>query len=223
MISPEAFLFGFTQGFVIGPLSLYAIREGLNPKKGSWYQIQVLLGSFVVDFFYLLLATYGMAQFVEISWIKMLMWVGAAYLLIKMGVNSIHERPGKLNFHHIHKHKLSFFDTDFFRGLVVSLFNPMAVVFSLMVIGSLYASYNGPVGPAAFAVNVNVGGFVAGLVVCLLTFMVRQVFHPWMIRKLMLVGSFVLIIYGLFFSWKAIQEAAPMVDAAFSSLLMISL
>lgn len=221
MISPEAFLFGFTQGFVIGPLSLYGIREGLNPKKGFWYQLQVILGSAVVDIVYLLLATYGVASFVEISWVKMFMWSGAGYMLIRMGINSITEKPGRMNFHHAHRHKLAFFDSDFVRGFIVSLFNPMAVVFSVMIVGSLYATYTGPVSPAAFAMNVNVGGFLAGFIVCLLTLLIRQIFHPWMLKKFMMLGSFVLIAYGVYFSWMAIKEAAPIVDAAFSSILSL--
>lgn len=219
MFAPEAFIFGFTQGFVIGPLSLYAIREGLNPKKGFWYQLQVILGSFVVDIFYLLLATYGIAQFVEISWVKMFMWTGAAYMLIRMGINSLREAPGRMTFHHAHRHKLAFFDTDFFKGFIVSLFNPMAVVFCVMIVGSLYASYEGSAGPASFAMSVNMGGFAAGLIVCALTFMIRQVFHPWMLKKVMMLGSFVLIGYGVYFSYKALLEGGPMVQAAFTSLL----
>lgn len=219
MFTPEAFLFGFTQGFVIGPLSLYAIREGLNPKKGFWYQLQVLLGSAVVDIVYLLLATYGIAHFVEIGWVKMFMWSGAGYMLIRMGINSIHEKPGRTTYAHAHRHKLAFFDSDFVKGFIVSLFNPMAVVFSVMIVGSLYASYTGSTGPAMFAMNVNMGGFLAGLIVCALTFMVRQIFHPWMLKKFMFVGSLVLVGYGVFFSWKALVEAGPVVQAAFTSIL----
>ncbi|MFA6024309.1 MAG: LysE family transporter [Candidatus Gracilibacteria bacterium] len=218
MFTPEAFLFGFTQGFVLGPLSLYAIREGLNPKKGFWYQLQVILGSFVVDIVYLLMATYGIAHFVENQWVKVVMWTFAGCILIRMGFNSLHEKPGRLTYIKLHGHRLTFFDNDFVKGFIVSLFNPMAVVFSLMIVGSLYASYAGSSGPATFAMNVNLGGVAAGLIVCGLTYAVRQVFHAWMIKKLMFVGSMVLIGYGAYFSFKAFAEIQPMVEAAFASI-----
>lgn len=202
-ISQSAFIFGFTQGFIIGPLSLFAIREGLNPKKGFWYQMQVYAGSTVVDIFYLLLATYGAAQFIENGIVQVVMWSLAAYMLINMGINSFHERPKKLSFHHMHKKKLTFYETDLFRGFALNLVNPVAIVFWIVVVGSMYGDYVGTISPIVFALNIVLGGSLSCIIVAFVTLALKQVFHAWMLKRLMQAGSLVLIGYGLWFTWKA--------------------
>lgn len=211
MINPQAFIFGFSQGFVIGPISLFAIREGLDPKRGFWYQVQVYMGATVVDIIYLLLASYGAAQFIENSYVKFFMWAAAAYLLISMGYNSLRQKPKRISLQHMHRHRHHFYETDFFRALLINLVNPLAVIFWILVAGGLYAEYAATVSPFIFAMNIVVGGTISSLLVTLLTLVVRQIFHQWMIQKLIQVGSVVLIGYGLYFSLKALLELQPLV------------
>lgn len=217
MFTLEAFIFGFTQGFVLGPLTLFAIREGLNPRKGVWFELEVFLGAFVTNIFYLMLATYGVTRFIEYDWVRLFMWSAAAYMLIRMGINSLLEHDSRMSFKHAHRHQLRspfrFLENDFFKGFLLSLFNPMAIVFSLLVVGSLYATYSGPSGPAGFAMSVNLGGFLSSLAVCVLTLFVREIFRPWMLKKILILGSFILIVYGAYFSYKALLEAVPLVQA----------
>ena len=207
----SAFGFGFTQGFVVGPVTIFAISEGLDSKKGFWYQIQVILGATIVDIIYLLLAAYGAAEFIDNSIVKLIMWSGASYLLIHMGVNSFHERPHKISFQHMHRHRMKFIDSDFIKAFGINLINPMAIVFWIMVAGSLYGQYKGMISPAAFAGNIVVGGILSSLIIACATLIVRKIFHPWMLRKLNQAGSLVLIFYGLQFFGKAVKEAGPIV------------
>ncbi len=211
MLNPQAFIFGFTQGFVIGPISLFGIREGLDPKRGFWYQMQVIFGATMVDIVYLLLSAYGAAQFIEYSLVKLAMWSVASYMLISMGYNSLRERPKKLSLKHLHRHKAKFYETDFFKAFMMNLVNPLAIVFWVMVAGSLYADYAATVTPFVFAMNIVVGGTVSSLIVAFATLLVRHIFHQWMIEKLVKLGSFVLIGYGIFFSFKALTELKPFV------------
>ncbi|MFA5793219.1 MAG: LysE family transporter [Candidatus Gracilibacteria bacterium] len=217
LISQSALLFGFTQGFVIGPLSLFAIREGLNPKKGFWYQMQVYCGSILVDIFYLMLATYGAAKFIENDIVQVIMWSLAAYMLINMGINTFHERPKRMSFHNMHRQKLKFYQTDFFRGFALNIVNPMAIVFWIVVAGSMYGDYASTVSPGVFAMNIVVGGIPSCIIVALLTLLLREVFHTWMLKKLMQAGSLVLVGYGLWFTWKA-ANCLPGLVVGFASL-----
>ena len=209
MISLQAFILGFTQGFVIGPISLFGIREGLDPKRGFWYQLQVILGATLVDIGYLLLSSYGAAQFIEYGLVKFAMWSVAAYLLLSMGYNSFFEKPKRLTIQNVHRHRTKFYETDFFRAILLNLVNPLAIVFWVMVAGSLYGSYSEPITPFVFAANIVVGGTLSALVVALATLMVRHVFHQWMLKKLMKVGSLVLIGYGIYFLFQAILAFQP--------------
>ena len=216
IFNPGAFTFGFTQGFVVGPITIFGIQEGLNEKKGFWYQVQVILGATIVDIIYLLLATYGAAQFIDNSVVKLIMWSLAAYMLIHMGVNSLRAKPGKVSFHHMHRHRSKLFETDFFKGFAMNVVNPMAIVFWLMVAGSLYGQYKGLVTPPVFAFNVILGGLISSLSVAIMTIFVKKVFHASMLQNLMKFGSVLLIIYGFWFSGKAAMEAKPLMDSLLS-------
>ncbi|MFA4815060.1 MAG: LysE family transporter [Candidatus Gracilibacteria bacterium] len=219
MFTPEAFIFGFIQGFVIGPITLYGIREGLNPRRGLWFQLQVTLGATLVDAVYLILATNGMIHFLDYGWIRLMMWSVAAYMLLNMGIDSLRGENGKKKLQHIHRHKLQFFDSDFFKGFLMCMTSPMAITYAVIVVGGLYAGYAASVSPTVFALNVNMGGFFTSLLIVSLTFMLRHVFHQWMLKKLMMAGSLVLVGYGVYFSWKAILEVGPTVEALSASLL----
>lgn len=219
MFTPEAFLFGFLQGFAIGPITLYGIREGLNPKRGFWFQIQVTLGAALVDVIYLILATNGVIHFVDYQWVRLVMWAVAAYMLLTMGVDSLRGDMGKKKLQHVHRHKLHFFDSNFFKGFFMCMTSPLAITYAVMVVGSLYASYATSVPPTVFALNVCMGGFTTSLLIVLSTFVLKHIFHQWMLKKLVIAGSFVLVGYGIFFSWKAVLELVPTVQALSASLL----
>lgn len=209
LLVTSAFLFGFTQGFVIGPVSLFGIKENLSHKHGLWFHMQVIMASFVVDIVYLFLGTIGAATLIEYSIVKLLMWAGAAYMLIHMGINTLRDSKSKISFQHIHRHKLKFYETDFSKAFVLCLLNPMGIVFCLMVVGSLYASYEGPANAFTFATNVNLGGVIAASIVAVAVALIKKVFHPWMLQKVVMAGSLVLFAYGLSFAWKAVSEFKP--------------
>jgi threonine/homoserine/homoserine lactone efflux protein len=206
LFSASAFWFGFSQGFVIGPISLFAIREGLNPRRGFWFQLQVILGATLVDVAYIMLAIYGVAGFIDNNLVQLVMWALAAYLLLTMGVNTYHERSGKMSFEHLHRHKTQFLKTDFFRAILMNLVNPVAVVFAVLVFGSMYGDYAELLSPFGFAMNVTAGGLLTALLIALLTLAVRHVFHQWMLQKMLKAGSLMLVGYGLWFLWKAAEH-----------------
>ena len=119
MLFWPAFIFGFTQGFVVGPITLYGIREGLDVRKGTWFQVQVILGACFVDTFYLFLGTYGIINFINHDWVRAVMWLGASYLLTSMGWHSLRDHTSKRGFQHMHRHKLHFFDSEFVKGILM--------------------------------------------------------------------------------------------------------
>ncbi|MFA5855375.1 MAG: LysE family transporter [Candidatus Gracilibacteria bacterium] len=203
LLATSAIFFGFTQGLIIGPLSLYAIREGLNPCRGIKCEAEVFTGALLVDITYSLLAMYGAASFINYGPVQTVLWTLAAYMLITMGINSFHSRQKKMSFHHLHRHKLAFYDNDFFRGLMINMVNPMAIVFWVVVGGSMYADYSSVMPPFIFALNIIAGTIPAYFVTILVTFFIRRIFHQWMLKRLIQAGSLVLTGYGLWFTWRA--------------------
>ncbi len=216
MLFWEAFIFGFFQAFAIGPISLYGIREGLNPRKGVFMQLEVILGAALVELVYLALATNGVTGIMNYTWVQTLLWVAAAYMLGSMGYHGLKDPSNKGSLQHAHRHKLKFFDSDFFKGFLMCICSPMALVFSFIVVGGMYTSYAAQVSPMSFALSVNLGGILTMLLITAATFAVRHVFHKWMLTKLVRAGSYVLIGYGIWFGWKALLGLQPMVVAFIS-------
>ncbi len=212
----EAFAFGFFQSFAIGPIALYGIQEGLNPHKGVLMQLQVILGASLVKLVYLLLAVNGVSSLVNQEWVQTILWSCAAYLLIHMGYHSLKNPIRKTSPGHRHHHKLRFFDSDFVKGFLMCLCSPMAIVFSFVVVGGMYSEYANTVSPLHFALSINIGGITTMLLITVATFAVRHIFHKWMLVKLVRMGSYILIGYGIWFAWKAILGVQPMVMAMIS-------
>lgn len=212
----EAFMFGFFQSFAIGPISLYGIREGLNPRKGIVMQLEVIFGAAIVELTYLILATNGITGIMNYEWVQTLLWVAAAYMLGSMGYHSLKDPTSKGSLQHMHRHRLKFFDSDFFKALLMCLCSPMALVFCFIVVGGMYSGYATEVSPLKFALSVNIGGIVTMLLITAATFAVRHVFHKWMLTKLVHAGSYILIGYGIWFGWKALLGLQPLVVALIS-------
>jgi threonine/homoserine/homoserine lactone efflux protein len=123
-----------------------------------------------VSFVYLLLATYGVAHFLEGSGIQLMLWVLSSYLLIHMGLNSLHAKKTKLSLAHAKGHKLKLLDADFFKGFVICLFNPLAIVGAFVIVGGLYASHTGGASPLSFTLSVLAGDFLSAILIAGVTF-----------------------------------------------------
>lgn len=212
MFVPEAFIFGFTQGLIVGPVVLCGFQEGIDPKKGFWCQLQVSLGAMAVSFVYLLLATYGVAHFLEGSVIQFTLWVLSSYLMIHMGLNSLHAKKSKVSLAHAKAHKAKLLDADFFKGFLICLFNPLAIVGAFVIVGGLYASHQGGASPLSFTLSVLSGDFLAAILIASATFFIKHIFRPWMLQKFIQMGSFTLIAYGFYFGWMALAEFRPLVE-----------
>lgn len=217
LFNADAFIFGLSQGLVIGPITIFGIQEGLNVHRGFKYQLQVIFGATLVDVVYLMLSAYGIARIIDNNWARLVLWTFGAYMLMRMGINSYYERPHRFSLKHLHRHKLRFLDTDFFKAFCLNLVNPLAIVFWTVVAGGIYADSQGIISPPAFAMNIVVGGLITSLIVAGLTFLVKKIFRPYMLIKLIKLGSLILISYGLWFFGKAVTEVAPIVSAAIST------
>lgn len=211
----SAFIFGLSQGFVVGPITLFGIQEGLNPKRGFWYQVQVSLGATCIDILYLLLAAYGAAQFLEYNLVKLILWSISSYMLIHMGLNSFSGRTKRMSLNHMHNSRARFYDSDFAKAMLINLFNPLAIVFWIMVAGGLYAESAQLITPFWFAMNIVGGGLIISFLVACTTMLVRKIFHQWMLTKLIRLGSLMLMGYGFYFSFKALMELKPMLVSLF--------
>ncbi|MEK7673073.1 MAG: LysE family transporter [Patescibacteria group bacterium] len=222
ILVPAAFIFGFTQGFVVGPLTLFCIKEGLTQKHGFKLSMQVIFGGTLVEILYLMLATIGVTQFIDYGPVKTIMFIAAAYMLIHMAIATIRESKSRMNLRHIHSRHRHFYENDFCKAFLMSLVNPMLIVFCVMMVGSLYASYNTDVNPFIFALNINIGGFIASTIVAIFVSLIKRVFHPWMLKKFVMVGGMVLFAYGLSFAWKAIVGIGPLIHTMASSFVVFN-
>ncbi|MCC7197296.1 LysE family transporter [Candidatus Peregrinibacteria bacterium] len=203
----EAFIFGFTQSFVIGPLTLLAIREGLNPKRGIFYQIQVVAAGTIVDTLYLLLALHGAVFFINDIRVQAVMWTCAAFMLTMMGLNSLtNKKKKKISYHRTHRHHLHVADTSFGQGFMVGLLNPISIIFWVMIAGSMYSQYLNQITPLLFTSNIIFGGLFGSIIIVVCTFAFRKFFNKRTLQRLVMIGSVLLIGYGLWFTLKALTE-----------------
>jgi len=206
LFNVEAFIFGFAQSFVIGPLTILAIHEGLNPKRGIRYELQVVLAGTMVDTMYLLLSLHGIAYFINDIKIQAVMWTCAAAILSVMGLSAFTGKKKKKIYHKAYKHHLHVAQNSFAEGFVVGIMNPISVVSWIMVAGSMYSQYINQISPTLFTANIIGGGIIGSSIIVATTYFFRSHFRRKTLQRLVLLGSVLLVAYGIMFSFKALTE-----------------
>ena len=129
------FLHGMMVGFVFlisfGPAFFTILHSSLE--RGFWKTLFLVAGIFVSDFFYFLLAIWGMSNLIERPEVKWWLAFGGGVVLIAYGIYSILKkakgvRQGDMVTQDLKPIVL------FFKGLFINGFNPFVVVFWLTMI-----------------------------------------------------------------------------------------
>jgi threonine/homoserine/homoserine lactone efflux protein len=83
----RGYLLGILLAAPLGPASVAVIQTGL--RSGFWRAFGTGLGIILADTTYLLLVYFGLSRFTSITWVRVLIWVFGALVLIYLGVQGV--------------------------------------------------------------------------------------------------------------------------------------
>jgi L-lysine exporter family protein LysE/ArgO len=126
---------GLSLAAPIGPINAAQMDRGL--KGGflpSWF---VGLGASIADLMYMLLVFLGLVHFINIPIIKTFLWLFGAFVLIYTGVESL-KGAGLIQAIDMRQSREPLIKS-FFAGFLMSLSNPLTILFWLGIYGSVLA------------------------------------------------------------------------------------
>jgi L-lysine exporter family protein LysE/ArgO len=125
---------GLSLAAPIGPVNAAQMDKGI---KHGFLNAWILgLGSVLADIFYMLAVFLGVAQFIEIPIIKAFLWLFGFFVLIYTGIESL-MGAGKITFSRKDDHESLL--KSFFTGFLMSISNPLTILFWLGIYGSVLA------------------------------------------------------------------------------------
>lgn len=130
------FFLGISLSAPIGPINAAQLNKGIS--KGFWHAYVIGLGAVVADIIYMLLVYFGVIHLLESPFIKTFLWLFGFFVLVYTGVESIKD-AGKISDSPQLINKGATLGKTFVSGFLISLLNPLSILFWLGIYGSVLA------------------------------------------------------------------------------------
>ena len=128
----DKILLGITLAAPIGPVSIEMIKRGL--KDGFWAAFNIRIGGAIGNTLCLVLAYFGLAALQNYQWVFVTLGLLGSILLLYMGLTTMKKvfKPIQIDLSSSPELKKPLRES-LFLGLMLALFNPVAVVFWLSI------------------------------------------------------------------------------------------
>ncbi|MEK4297076.1 MULTISPECIES: LysE family transporter [Paenibacillus] len=195
---------GLSLSAPIGPINAAQLDNGI--RKGFWHAWVVGLGAISADIIFMLLVYFGVIHLLESPFIKAFLWLFGFFVLVYTGIESIKNagvisEPGM-------RSSDSSLTKSYWSGLLMSLFNPLSILFWLGIYGSILAK-------AAMEypmqqLLIYSGAIVLGILIwdvsmAVATSMFRKVLTTRVLKSISVLSGLSLVGFGLYFGIQAAQ------------------
>lgn len=195
----------------VGPVTIETLRRGM--RGGFRPALGLQLGSIIGDTTFCVLAFLGLAPLVTHNIIRIPLWVAGALVLAYLGLSAMRDALGQLQLEAASATgDVQLGMTRSFRtGAVMSLTNPMAVLWWVSIGGAMLASGItdlSPTGTAAFIGSFILGCFLYAIFMASLVGFGRQFIRPTFFRVATAVSGLALLFFGGQIGWQAVTTIA---------------
>ncbi|WLD94651.1 LysE family transporter [Alkalihalobacillus sp. AL-G] len=126
---------GLSLAAPLGPINAAQIDQGI--KNGFFHSWVIGLGSIVAELFFIMAVFFGVVHFLEIPFMKSFLWLFGTFVLIYTGVESIvSSQKIEVN----DSRETSSLKRTFTTGFLISITNPLSILFWLGIYGSVLAN-----------------------------------------------------------------------------------
>ena len=189
----------------VGPVTIETLRRGMH--GGFRPALGLQLGSIIGDTTFCVLAFLGLAPLVTHNLIRIPLWVAGALVLAYLGITAVRDSLGQMKLETAAADGVRLDMSRSFRtGAVMSLTNPMAILWWVSIGGAMLASGItdlSPTGTAAFIASFIVGCFLYAIFMASLVGFGRQFIRPTFFRVATAVSGLALLFFGGQIGWQA--------------------
>ncbi|MEK4514809.1 LysE family transporter [Paenibacillus sp. FSL H8-0122] len=193
---------GLSLSAPIGPVNAAQLDKGL--RGGFMHSWAVGLGAVSADIIYMLLVYFGMIHLLDAPFIKAFLWLFGFFVLVYSGVESI-KYSGELSAAEMRKSEAPL-SRSFVSGFLMSLFNPLSILFWLGIYGSILAK-----AASEYPVQqllIYSGAIVLGILLWDVTMaaassIFRKFLTPRVLRAISVLSGLSLVGFGFYFGVQA--------------------
>ncbi|WCK55665.1 LysE family transporter [Aneurinibacillus sp. Ricciae_BoGa-3] len=194
---------GLSLAAPIGPINAAQIDKGI--KNGFLHSWLVGVGAMVADTLYMMLVYFVEVRFLHSTFMQVLMWSFGCFILLYTGIESL-AGAGKIMASHKSKEESPW--KSFLSGFIMSLSNPLTILFWIGIYGSVLAetaqSYDSSelmMYSAAIILGISIWDIaMAALASSFKRFLTKHVLS-W----ISIVSGLSLIGFGFYFGWEAFK------------------
>ena len=128
-------LLGLSLAAPIGPINAAQLDTGI--KNGFWHAWILGWGAILADAIYMALVYFGVVHFLEMPFMKTFLWLFGFFVLTYTGIETVLS-AGKLDVNHRDTKDSHF--SSFLSGFLMSISNPLTILFWLGIYGSVLAN-----------------------------------------------------------------------------------
>lgn len=193
---------GLTLAAPIGPVNAAQLDKGI--KNGFWHAWLVGFGAMIADIIYMLGVYLGVVQFLEIPIVKTFLWSFGFFVLIYTGIESIIS-AGKIETHMRNRNESAV--KSFTSGFLLSLSNPLTILFWLGIFGSVLAktaSKYDQIHLFTYSFAIIIGLIIWDVTMALIASSFRRFLSGKILACISIFSGISLIGFGIYFGYEAV-------------------
>jgi len=195
---------GISLSAPIGPINAAQMDKGL--RKGFFHAWLFGLGAMLADFCYMLFVYFGLVRFMEVPLIQTFLWLFGAFVLAYTGIEGIFAAFKQTS---MSRNKSETKTRSFISGFLMSISNPLTILFWLGIYGSVLAKTVSHLSPAQILIN-SIAIFSGILIWDFSMALLSSIFKRFLSQKLVLAISLIsglsLIGFSIYFGILGIQS-----------------
>jgi L-lysine exporter family protein LysE/ArgO len=195
---------GLSLAAPIGPVNAAQLDKGI--KNGFFHSWMVGVGAMVADIIYMIAVYMGVVQFLEIPIIKTFLWLFGFFVLVYTGIECI-SGAGKM-VENTRKRQDGSPMKSFFSGFIMSLSNPLTVLFWLGIYGSVLAHSVHTYDKSQLLLNsfaIFIGISLWDITMALIASSFRKFLTTKILSFISIFSGISLIGFGLYFGYQAVK------------------
>ncbi|MGE7621954.1 LysE family transporter [Viridibacillus sp. NPDC096237] len=196
------FFLGVSLATPIGPVKATLLNTGI--KNGFFHAWFFGLGAVVTDILYMVMVYFGVGHFIEIPFIKTLLWSFGFFVLMYTGIENL------LTIHTIEMDskfgKVVRLRHSLLSGFLMALLNPLTILFWLGIYGSVLVGGAGKltgVEIILYSLFILLGISLVDLIMATISGGSRKILSPSFLKIISVISSLSMIGFGIYFGIQA--------------------
>ncbi|WP_449622824.1 LysE family transporter [Robertmurraya sp. Marseille-Q9965] len=194
---------GLSLAAPIGPVNAAQMDKGI---KHGFLNAWILgLGSVLADLFYMFAVFLGLAQFIEIPIVKAFLWLFGFFVLVYTGFEGL---MGARNIVLSNNRGTESLSKSFFTGFLMSISNPLTILFWLGIYGSVLAKTSALYEKEQllmYSCAIILGLVIWDVTMAFVASSARRLLTTKLLTSITIASSFSLIGFGIYFGYEAVK------------------